>query len=136
LDEPSENPILKGNRFNQAPGLMNAIRVLHAIGGSTNAVIHRLAIAYELGLEDRINLDLIESRGRETPCLTAVWRIGPYAMRYFEEAGGAQTVMKQITSKLDLEALDRDRGNSCGKSGPNQRRFVARKPFMSKPVTE
>ena len=84
---------------------MNAIRVLHAIGGSTNAVIHRLAIAYELGLEDRINLDLIESRRRETPCLTAAWRSGPYAMRYFEEAGGFQTVMKQITSILDLEAL-------------------------------
>jgi dihydroxyacid dehydratase/phosphogluconate dehydratase len=51
LDEPSANPILKGNRFNQAPGLTNAIRALHAIGGYTNAVIHLLAIAYELDLE-------------------------------------------------------------------------------------
>jgi dihydroxy-acid dehydratase len=86
-------------------GLMNAVRVLHAIGGSTNAVIHLLAIAYELGVEDRINLDLIESLGRETPCLAAVRPSGPYTMRDFEEAGGVQSVMKQIAFLLDVEAL-------------------------------
>jgi dihydroxy-acid dehydratase len=96
---------MKATDIINVQGLMNAIRVLHAIGGSTNAVVHLLAIAYELRLEDRINLDLIESLGRETPCLAAVRPGGPYTMRDFDEAGGVQTVMKQIASLLDLEAL-------------------------------
>ena len=96
---------IKATDMINARGLMNAIRVLHAIGGSTNAVVHLLAIAYELGLEAHINLDLIESLGRETPCLAAVRPSGPFTMRDFDEAGGVQTIMKKIASLLDTEAL-------------------------------
>lgn len=85
--------------------LSNAIRVLHAIGGSTNAVVHLLALAYELGLEEQINLELVESLGRETPCITAVRPSGPYTMRDFDEAGGIQTVMKHIGGLLWGDAL-------------------------------
>ena len=83
---------------------MNAIRVLHAIGGSTNAVIHLLAIAYEMGFEKEINLELFEKLGQETPCITAVRPSGPYTMGDFDEAGGIQAVMKKIEKFLDKEA--------------------------------
>ncbi|NIO11710.1 MAG: dihydroxy-acid dehydratase, partial [Deltaproteobacteria bacterium] len=52
--------------------LVNAIRVLHAIGGSTNAVVHLLAIGYEMGFDVDITLELVERCGQETPCLAAV----------------------------------------------------------------
>jgi dihydroxy-acid dehydratase len=85
--------------------LMNAIRVLHAIGGSTNAVIHLLAIAYEKGFEGEINLELFEQFGQETPCITAVRPSGPYTMGDFDEAGGIQAVMKKIETFLNKEVM-------------------------------
>jgi dihydroxy-acid dehydratase len=85
--------------------LRNAIRVLHAIGGSTNAVIHLLALAYEMRFDDDITLQLIERMGRDTPCITAVRPSGPYTMQDFHEAGGIQQVMKRMTSSLHTDAL-------------------------------
>jgi dihydroxy-acid dehydratase len=85
--------------------LMNAIRVLHAIGGSTNAVIHLLAIAYEMGFDGEINLELFEKFGQETPCIAAVRPSGPYTMGDFDEAGGVQTVMKKIEKLLNKEVM-------------------------------
>src|SRR4030042_5627863 len=85
--------------------LMNAIRVLHAIGGSTNAVIHLLAIAYEKGFDEEINLELIEKFGQETPCITAVRPSGPYTMGDFDEAGGVQSVMKKVEKFLNKEVM-------------------------------
>jgi dihydroxy-acid dehydratase len=84
---------------------MNAIRVLHAIGGSTNAVIHLLAIAYEMGFDGEINLELFEKFGQETPCIAAVRPSGPYTMGDFDEAGGVQTVMKKIEKLLNKEVM-------------------------------
>jgi len=85
--------------------LSNAIRVLHAISGSTNAILHLLAIAYELKLEDDVNLDLVERLGRETPCIAAVIPSGPYTMGDFDEAGGVHAIMKQIESLLDTDVM-------------------------------
>lgn len=85
--------------------LMNAIRVLHAIGGSTNAVIHLLAIAYEMRFDDDINLELVEKFGQETPCIAAVRPSGPYTMGDFDEAGGIAAVMKRIEPLLSGQAL-------------------------------
>ena len=85
--------------------LMNAIRVLHAIGGSTNAVIHLLAIAYEMGFDKEINLELFEKFGQETPCITAVRPSGPYTMGDFDEAGGIRVVMKKIEKFLSKEVM-------------------------------
>lgn len=85
--------------------LYNAIRVLHAIGGSTNAVLHILAIAYEKGFDQEINLELVEKLGQETPCIAAVRPSGPYTVGDFDEAGGVQTIMKKIQSTLKTDVL-------------------------------
>ncbi len=85
--------------------LINAIRVLHAIGGSTNAVLHLLAFAYEKGFDDQINLELVEKLGQETPCIAAVRPSGPYTMGDFDEAGGVQAIMKRLEHVLHREVI-------------------------------
>ena len=59
-------------------GLENMIRVLHAIGGSTNAVLHILALAQELDLGELITLEVIERLSQEQHCIVAVRPSGPY----------------------------------------------------------
>lgn len=78
----------------------NAIRVLHAIGGGTNAIVHLLALSYELGLMDTINLDTIERIGKETPCITPIKPSGPYHLDDLGEAGGIAGVMKSLGEML------------------------------------
>jgi len=96
---------LTSHRIITRESIRNAIRVLHAIGGSTNAIIHLLALAYELRMDEEITLELIERLGRETPCIAAVRPSGPYTMADFDEAGGVQAVMKRLESSLATEAL-------------------------------
>ncbi|NIS59877.1 MAG: dihydroxy-acid dehydratase [Proteobacteria bacterium] len=85
--------------------LVNAIRVLHAIGGSTNAVVHLLAIGYEMGFDEDITLELVERCGQETPCLAAVRPSGSYTMTDFDEAGGIRAIMKKIEPMLNTDVL-------------------------------
>jgi dihydroxy-acid dehydratase len=81
--------------------LTNAIRVLHALGGSTNAIAHILALSYELGWEEEIDLGLVERLSDQIPCITNVVPSGPYTMRDLDRAGGVQGVMKRIEESLD-----------------------------------
>ncbi len=81
----------------------NAVRVLSAIGGSTNAVIHLLAIAGRLGVE--FTLDDIDRFGRDTPCLVNMTPAGQYLMEDFYYAGGLPAVMREISSLMHRDAL-------------------------------
>ena len=85
--------------------LENAIILLHAIGGSTNAIFHILALAEELGIGDRIDVDLIESWGKKIPCIGNVLPGGKYGVSELDEAGGIQAVMKQVEKYLHKDAL-------------------------------
>ncbi len=81
----------------------NAIMVNGAIGGSTNAVIHLLAMAGRVGVE----LDLADwdRLGREMPCLVDLMPSGKHQMEDFYYAGGIPAVMKQIERFLHGDAL-------------------------------
>ena len=81
----------------------NAIRVLHALGGSTNAIAHLLALSYELRWEKEINLDLIEKFSDQVPCITNVTPSGKYSMGDFDDAGGVHAVMKSVESLLETD---------------------------------
>ena len=85
--------------------LSNAIRVLHAIGGSTNAIIHLLAMAYEMRFDENIDLGFIEKLGQETPCIANVRPSGPYTVEDFDEAGGIQAIMKKLAGSLYKDAI-------------------------------
>lgn len=81
--------------------LENMIRVLHAIGGSTNAVIHILALAQELDLGESITLETVEKLSTEIHCIANVRPSGGYTMADFDEAGGVLAVMKALGSRLN-----------------------------------
>jgi len=72
----------------------NAIRTNGAIGGSTNAVIHLLAIAGRLGVE--LSLDDWDRLGREVPCLVNLMPSGRYLMEDFYYAGGLPAVLREL----------------------------------------
>jgi len=76
----------------------NAIKTLAAIGGSTNAVIHLIAIAGRLGV--KLSIDDFERLGSEMPCLVNLQPSGQYLMEDFCYAGGLPAVMKELGDKL------------------------------------
>ena len=80
----------------------NAIRTLHAIGGSTNAVIHLMAIAGRLGVD--VPLELFDDLAASTPLLLNIKPSGAYLMEDFYYAGGLPAVLAQISNLLHLDA--------------------------------
>ena len=89
--------ILKKNAF------INAVRVAGAIGGSTNAVIHLIALAGRLGVP--FTLDDWDHYGRNVPTILDLMPSGKYLMEDFCYAGGLPAVMKEIEHLLELDAL-------------------------------
>lgn len=79
----------------------NAIRVLMAIGGSTNAVIHLVAIAGRLGIE--LGLDEFDEAGKRTPLIANLRPAGEYQMEEFFRAGGAPALMNELSELLNLD---------------------------------
>jgi dihydroxy-acid dehydratase len=80
----------------------NAIVVNAAIGGSTNAVVHLLAIAGRLGIP--LNLHDWDRIGRDVPCLVNLMPSGDYLMEDFCYAGGLPAVMKELGALLHGDA--------------------------------
>jgi dihydroxy-acid dehydratase len=79
----------------------NAIKTLAAIGGSTNAVVHLIAIARRMGVE--LAVEDFDRLGSEMPCLTNLQPSGKYLMEDFCYAGGLPVVMKEISDHLHLD---------------------------------
>jgi dihydroxy-acid dehydratase len=83
--------------------LENAIRVSMAIGGSTNAIIHLVALAGRLGIE--LPLPLFDEISRTTPVIVNVRPSGTHLMEDMFYAGGVPAVMKEIEHLLHRDAL-------------------------------
>jgi dihydroxy-acid dehydratase len=106
----------------------NAIRTNAAIGGSTNAVIHLLAIAGRIGV--KLTLDDFDRLGAEVPCLLNLQPSGKYLMEDFYYAGGLPAVLRDITPLLHTEALTVN-GHTIGENiadAPNYNREVIQSP--------
>jgi dihydroxy-acid dehydratase len=73
---------------------LNAIAVVMALAGSTNAVLHLLAIAHEAGVE--LELDDFDRVSREVPHLVDVRPAGRFVMSDLDRVGGVPVVMKQL----------------------------------------
>jgi dihydroxy-acid dehydratase len=82
---------------------LNAIVALAALGGSTNAVVHLLAIAGRLGIE--LNLNDFDRVGSEIPLLVDLQPSGRYLMEDFYRAGGLRAVLGEVRDLLDPAAL-------------------------------
>ena len=80
----------------------NALVVLQAIGGSTNALIHLTAAAGRLGIA--IDLDELDALGREVPVLVDLKPSGQHYMEHFHWAGGVPRLLHELRDHLDLDA--------------------------------
>ncbi|HUF69176.1 MAG TPA: dihydroxy-acid dehydratase [Longimicrobiales bacterium] len=94
-----------------AASIRNAITVLQAIGGSTNAVIHLAAIAGRAGIP--FDLADLDSAGRDLPVLVDLKPVGTGFMQDFHDAGGLPALMRRIAQRLDLRTPTAD-GRTIG----------------------
>ena len=84
--------------------LENMLRVCLALGGSTNGILHILALARELGLEKYINIKKVDEFSRSTPCLANVQPVGQYYLPDFHEEGGIPALMTELQPLLNPAA--------------------------------
>ena len=82
----------------------NAFRLLMAIGGSTNAVVHLTAIAGRLGI--RVSMDRLNKISDETPVLVDLKPVGEGYMEDFHAAGGVGAVLRELRPLLHLDTID------------------------------
>jgi dihydroxy-acid dehydratase len=126
----------------------NAIRLMMALGGSTNAVIHLTAIAGRCGIQ--LPLDLFDRISRETPLLTNLRPSGAFHMEQLFDAGGVPAVMKELARggllHLDeptisgqtigqvlagVQGLGEDAAGGSGWSGPERVIFPLEQPLQA-----
>ncbi|MGH8703592.1 MAG: IlvD/Edd family dehydratase, partial [Burkholderiales bacterium] len=94
---------LTPDRIMTPAALENALRMLLAIGGSTNGIVHLAAVAGRLGIA--VDLAAFDRMGRKTPVLVDLKPTGQYYMEDLYKAGGAATVLQELKPLLNLGAL-------------------------------
>ncbi len=76
----------------------NGIAIDMALGGSTNTVLHIMAIAHEAGVN--LDLDTFDRIGKKVPCISNLRPGGDYFMEDLEYAGGVPAILKRLKNKL------------------------------------
>jgi dihydroxy-acid dehydratase len=94
---------LRMSRILTREAFENAVRVVGAIGGSTNAVVHLLAIAGRMGVD--FKLEDWDKLGRDVPCLVNLMPSGKYLMEDFYYAGGLPAVIRELGDLIRRDAL-------------------------------
>src|SRR4051812_20487600 len=116
-----------------AKAFENAMRVLLAIGGSTNGIVHLTAMAGRLGFD--VDLAALDRMGRETPVLLDLKPSGDHYMEDFHHAGGMATLLRELKPLLHLDALTvtgRTLGEEIEAAGPGFPQHVVRP--MANPI--
>lgn len=91
------------DRILTAEAFENAMRVLLAMGGSTNGIVHLAAIAGRMGYE--LDLRALDAMSRTTPVLLDLKPSGDHYMEDFHAAGGMATLQHELRPLLHLDAL-------------------------------
>ena len=94
---------LKPSKIATPSSFRNAIRMLHAIGGSTNALIHLVACSGRIGGE--ITVEDINTLGRGIPVLADVEPSGRFLIQDFHNSGGLPQLLKRLDEHMELDAL-------------------------------
>jgi dihydroxy-acid dehydratase len=84
-----------------ASSIRNAMVVLHAIGGSTNGLLHLIAIAGRAGIP--FDLEAFDRLGHDVPVLIDLKPTGKHYMEDFHYAGGMPTLLRELAPLLDLD---------------------------------
>lgn len=115
--------------------LRNATMVDIAIGGSTNAILHILAFANELGID--FNLEIFDEYSRKIPCICNVKPNGEYTVVDLHSAGGVPAIMRELKSFLYLDGLTVD-GKTLRENLLSFREQVDRKVIypLSRPLSK
>ena len=100
---------LKPSLILEKKAFINAIIVDLAIGGSTNAILHLLALAREVGIP--LTIDDFDAVSRKVSCICAVRPNGPYNMVDLHEAGGVPAIQKALEEVVETSTI--------GVSGPS-----------------
>src|SRR5262249_30817197 len=93
---------VKPRDFLTAASVDNAITTVLALGGSTNAVVHMIAMARRAGIA--LTIDRFDALARSTPLIANVRPAGKYLMEDFFYAGGLRALLAEIADRLDLDA--------------------------------
>ena len=107
-----------------AKSVENAFRLLMALGGSTNAIVHLTAIAGRLGI--KVDLDRLNTISDETPVLVDLKPVGEGYMEDFYAAGGVGAVLRELRPLLHLDCIGVD-GNTLGERLAEPAEWVDRK---------
>ena len=94
---------LKPGDILQKKTFLNAITVDLAIGGSTNAILHLLALAREVGVS--LTIDDFDAVSRKVSCICAVRPNGPFNMVDLHEAGGVPAIQKVLEGVLETPTM-------------------------------
>jgi len=94
---------LKPRDILHADAIHNAVTAVLAIGGSTNAIVHLIALARRAGV--LLDLDLFDALARKTPLLANIRPSGKYLMEDFYYAGGLRAVLKNLGGLLKAGAM-------------------------------
>lgn len=94
---------LNSNKIMTQENLINGIKYILAIGGSTNAVLHVPAIAKQLGIT--MTMDIFDELSKKTPLIAKFKPASKYTLRDFHNAGGVQALLKALSPLLNLEVL-------------------------------
>ena len=104
---------LKPSRFFTAAALSNGVVAYMALGGSTNAAIHLIAMAGRAGLT--LTLQEMDATAREIPVMANLFPSGDKLMEDFYFAGGMPALLQKLRSHLVLDAPDGNRPHPRGK---------------------
>ena len=104
-------------------GLENAIRMDMALGGSSNSVLHLIAIAHEAGI--KLPIELFDRLSRTTPHLTKMRPAGEHMMEDLDEAGGVPAVMYRLRRWLQ---------DNSTVSGKRVKQLVQKRPYINEEV--
>jgi dihydroxy-acid dehydratase len=121
---------LRPSRIMTGAAFENTIRLLMALGGSTNAIVHLVALAGRVGVE--LPLASFDELACTTPVIANVKPSGKFLMEEFSYAGGVPAVLKEISSLLHMDAL-----TASGKSlGENLRRAACFNREVIRPLSQ
>lgn len=82
----------------------NAVRMIMAMGGSTNTMYHLPGVASEAGLTCSV-WDMFDKASHEVPLLMTIRPVGPYTISDFDRAGGMSALLNEMKEKLDLTGM-------------------------------